>query len=275
MLMPALLTSTSTPPMRRTASAYADCTCFKFETSASSTPLRPGSSCKMLLRASASRSSIETTEPSSRKRAAAAAPIPLAPPPDQKKRADQDTCLPMIWPDSRAPRISGLRADLKQQMLLELRRKFSDAVSRRFNRSKILSLGVIADAIFPRLQPAQFDLTLPCRVRRREERVIHLAVLRDRVRFRDVVASHIKVEELALRKHLLVIETDPLLPVLLFCSRQIHGLELRSGIGPDKLRPHHSSGSNRGREIVAMLFPVAGVAHSGHRGKLNVIAIDR
>ena len=80
MLIPALLMRTSTPPMSWMASAKADCTCSRSETSAAIAPLRDGISREILLRASASRSRMQTTEPSSRKRAAVAAPIPLAPP---------------------------------------------------------------------------------------------------------------------------------------------------------------------------------------------------
>src|SRR5215469_3131999 len=78
--MPALLMSTSTPPIMRTALANADSTCCRLETSASSVPARSGSSRWMRWRAAASRSSTQTAEPSSRNRAAVAAPIPLAPP---------------------------------------------------------------------------------------------------------------------------------------------------------------------------------------------------
>src|ERR1019366_7614690 len=114
MLMPALFTSTSTPPISRTASAKAACTCCRFETSASSAAARFGSSRWIFRRASASRSSTHTTDPSSRNRAAVAAPIPLAPPviktrfafsprthtSTKENRADQDTCLPANTPSS-------------------------------------------------------------------------------------------------------------------------------------------------------------------------------
>src|SRR5579863_1960663 len=80
MLMPALLIRTSTPPMRRTASSNAACTCLRFETSASTVPARSGNCFWISSRPLASRSSTHTAEPSSRKRAAVAAPMPLAPP---------------------------------------------------------------------------------------------------------------------------------------------------------------------------------------------------
>src|SRR5580692_2761903 len=80
MLMPALLINTLTPPMMRSASSNAASTCLRLETSAASTPAKPGRCRRILSFALASRSSTHTAEPSSRKRAAVAAPIPLAPP---------------------------------------------------------------------------------------------------------------------------------------------------------------------------------------------------
>src|ERR1019366_9284269 len=239
----------------------AACTCCRFETSASSAAARLGSSRKIFRRASASRSSTHTTDPSSRNRAAVAAPMPLAPPVTRTRfafsprthtsrkenRADQDTCLPAIPPSS-ANLIHAtlrLRTNLQQQMILEVRRQFRHAIGPRLRRAKVFGLAVVTHLILPGLQPAQLDDSFPSR-RRSKERVIHLPVFRDRVSFRRIVAGHIKVPELALRKHFLVIQTDPLLPALFFRSGQIDVLEFRTGIGPDELRPHHTSGSNRG-----------------------------
>src|SRR5208337_1027971 len=271
MLMPALFTNTSTPPMSRIASARAACTCFRFETSASSAPARLGSSRWIFRPPSASRSSTHTTDPSSRNRAAVAAPMPLAPPvirirfalsprnrtSTQKNRADQDTCLPAIPPSSPnfAHQTLRLRTDLQQQMILEPRRQFRHAIGRRAYRAKVFSLAVVTHPILPGLQSAQFDFAFPV-PGRCEERVIHFAVFRDRISLGRVVAGHVKISELAFRKHLLVIQTDPLLPALFFRSGQINVLEFRAGIGPNELRPHHAPGSDRGSEIVAVFFPV-------------------
>src|SRR5580693_4510985 len=80
MLMPALFTSTSTPSIRRMASANAASTCIRSVTSAMIASPRAGNSCLMRPQAAASRSITHTRDPSSRNRAAVAAPIPLAPP---------------------------------------------------------------------------------------------------------------------------------------------------------------------------------------------------
>src|ERR1700758_760020 len=80
MLMPAVLVSTSIAPRARTASANAASTCIRSVTSAMMASEIPGCCRRLASHASASRSRMQTCEPSSRNRAAVAAPIPLAPP---------------------------------------------------------------------------------------------------------------------------------------------------------------------------------------------------
>src|ERR1700687_4288140 len=165
-----------------------------------------------------------------------------------------------------------LRTDLEQQMIFELRRQFRHTVGRRFHRAESFDLAVVTHPIFPGLQSAQLDFAFPA-CRRCEKCVVHFAVFRDRISLGLVVAGHIKVPELALRKHLLVIQTDPLLPALFFRSGQIDVLEFRTWIGPDELRAHDAPGSNRGGEIVSVFLPI--FLYFCYRRKFDVIAIDR
>ncbi len=80
MLIPALLMSTSTPPMISTALAKAAGIRSNWATSQGTKPARPGTSLRSFPPAGASRSNTQTWAPSSTKRRVVASPMPLAPP---------------------------------------------------------------------------------------------------------------------------------------------------------------------------------------------------
>src|SRR5580698_2734346 len=143
----------------------------------------------------------------------------------------------------------------------------------RLYHAKVPALSVIDDVIRTRLKAAQFDFTLPHGVFPRSEKpVIHFAVFFDRVRLRDVIAINIKIAERSLRKHLFVVDTDPLFPVRFFLLGKHNVFELRPRIGPHKLGSDDSARANGGGKIIAVFNPVA--ARASHGGKLHVIAIN-
>src|SRR5262249_56294004 len=79
--------------------------------------------------------------------------------------------------------------------------------------------------------------------RRREEGVVHVAVFLDRVGFRYVIAVCVEIEEVTLREQLLVVEADPLLPVIFLLLIKIDALEFRSVVGPGELGAEDATGS--------------------------------
>src|SRR5581483_9431238 len=158
-----------------------------------------------------------------------------------------------------------LPAHLKQQMIVEL-----SVQPRRLSFSglhcpEVLAVRVIHNVILPRLQTTQFYFSRKWLGWICKEGVIHLAVFFNRVSLRHVIAVYIQISELSFREHLLVIESNPFLPVLFFFRSQRDRLELRPWIRPDKLRSRHSASSYRRSEIRAVLAPAVR-AYSRHGG---------
>src|SRR5258708_11801727 len=281
MLMPALLMTTSTPPINRTASANAAWTCFRSDTSAARTPASPANSSSSLRRASGLWSSTQTADPSARKRAAVAAPMPLAPPvistrfdcnPRTRTSANKigQIRIPVCPRSYHRWRLSKM-CRFEQQVVAECGRDSRRPARPHGDCAQAVAVGVVGYLVVAGIESAQFHLAFERRVGRGKEHVIHLAVLFDRIGVRRIEAIDVEILEVALGQHLLVVEADPFLPVFFLLCGQIDSFVFRTGIGPHKFCSHHAARADRGREIIAMFDPV--LSYPVHFGKLHVIAI--
>src|SRR5436305_14901349 len=126
-------------------------------------------------------------------------------------------------------------------MLLELALQFCNATLACLNGSHIRSLRVISNVVRSGFQSAQLQLTLPRFAVVGKERVIHFAVLFDRIPLRKIIAVGVKIKKRSLREHFLVVNADPFFPVGVLFPGQVYSLELWSWIGPYKFCARHAT----------------------------------
>src|SRR5579883_2581679 len=123
-------------------------------------------------------------------------------------------------------------------MVAEADRHSGGLADPRFNLAQALSFRVVHDLVAAGLQTAQFHLPDPFLAGFwREEGIVHRSVLRDRIAFRPVVAVGIKIQESPARKHLVVIQLDPLPPDVILVLGEVDFFIVRTEFGHTNLVP--------------------------------------
>ena len=132
----------------------------------------------------------------------------------------------ILFPNRRIRQRRGLQQQAAGKVGIDSRR-------RPFDGSIVFVIHVVHDLVRSRLQATQLHLPLPRSVIIRAlhrlagfvgrvKSIKHVSVFFDRVSFGSVVAINIQVQEISLRKHLVVIQADPFFPARLFSGIEVN-----------------------------------------------------
>src|SRR5581483_3892181 len=120
---------------------------------------------------------------------------------------------------------------------------------------------------------SQLNVSAPGLAVGREERVIHLSILRDRVTLRNVIPDDVEILEVALRQHFRIVDSGPLRPVRFFSGREVYVAETGALIRPGEFRANNAAGTDGRCEIFAEVTFATRPLRYGRQ--FDVIAIYR